>query len=329
MYKKKILINIPQNTVIFKISSLNINLNDAIDRTDHIKMIVNYVFSEINDVDLDIVCLQGVNDKKLLKILINGIYKLSRKNKKPVNIIPNVNFDYTNSVDSSIIATYSVTEETDNILTSNVIISRYPIISSKITLFDDNQGKSIITANISINDYIISIFNTALTKDSLGISNNSIRIKEIDILKKVIDDNTLEMKKINSIINKYHNKYIIKDINIIACLFNIDETRNSTVNVELIKYFKRLNGIDMFRILDDTTSENYYTTTKNVRDNYLLLVKDIVLLTSNKQIINDIFSEQNTGIIMSYVVESFDTNDNHPIESLLLLNIPDKKKEKE
>jgi hypothetical protein len=327
---KNISINIPKNTKIIKIGSYNINLNDSINRSEHIKNIVNYVFSEISSITLDVICLQGMRDRKLMRTIMKEIYKVSQKNKKPVDIIPKLNFKNIGSCDSNtykMLMSYDETDYSDN---TNMIISRYPIISSSYKILHSN--KTLLIANISIDDYIISIYNTELTCDYLGISNSLIRKKEIEDIKSEMNINLINLEKINNSLNQYQNKYIIKNINFLCGILNINEIINDNINPELLHFLSILNAVDIFRIMEENIEilDLYNNNSKNTRDCYILAIIDSIdIIQTNKYLINKLSKNHNTNIIAYYIVETFKSNDYYPIEIILLLNQQDKIKIKE
>ena len=166
---KNKLINIPNNTQLFKIGSFNVNLVDSVDYKEKIDIIANYIFSHFYETELDIICLQGITETKLAKALVNVINNMSIKTKNPIHIIPTkiVN-DSLVKFSSSLEVTWNSdsgctnSEELDTEIIHNIIISRYPIISTYcISLNEqDNKsqhtdGKNMVMANININGYLI------------------------------------------------------------------------------------------------------------------------------------------------------------------------------
>lgn len=326
----KIKYNIPQNTSLLKISSFYINLNDDINRFESIKMIARYIFSNYYDVEVDIICIQGINNNKLVKIMIDEILHLSRDLQIPVNIVPKVNYnDLSNT--NSIQLTWINSSDIENIDTNNIIISKYPIITtSRVNLnesFDEKLmgSRKATIANINVDGYLISIFNLILSEDFLGVSNAEYRKSEIEKLFKYVKANNIEMNKMNE---RYKLDLINKNVNIICGNFNIHEFKNCTVNSELIDIFKYIKALDTFRITN-INNDNTFTNTRGFRDCYILLLLneldlDNVNMTSSK-ILKYCLDVHGITIIKSEINNNIKSNNCHPIETIFLLNKQERK----
>ena len=321
--------DIPENTQLIKISSFYVNLSDDVNRNDTIKILSKYIYSEYYNVEIDIVCIQGINDEKLVKLLVSEILNLSYELKIPINIVPKVELN-NESYDNSIQLTWNSSSEIENFDITNIIISKYPIITtSKIMLNDTIDEKLIgskkaIIANINIEGYLVSIFNVVLSEDYLGISNVDFRKHELEQLLKYIQLNNTEMKKINEL---YDLKLIDKNINIICGNFNVNEIKNSKINSELTQIFKNLKALYTFRICN-LSEKNIFTNINGYKDCYILLLLTGMESSSDvtvQNILNYAYKTHGITVIKSYVDTNIQSNDYYPIETIFLLNKNEKK----
>lgn len=322
--------NIPENTKLFKISSFYVNLNDDINRYDTIKLISRYIYSEYYDIEIDIICIQGINDENLVKLLINEVTILSNELRIPINIVPKI--DFNDSQDNSIQLTWNVSSEGGTCDISNIIISKYPIITtSKIILNDSVDEKLVgsrkaIIANINIEGYIVSIFNVTLSEDYLGISNSDFRKYELDQLLKYINLNNLEMKKI---IETYDLKLIDKNINIICGNFNVSEIKNSKINPEITQIFKNMKALDTFRISNLKNKNNDFTNKNGFKDCFILLLLTDMTFSNDitiEEILNFSYKKHGIIILKSHIENKIQSNDYYPIETIFLLDKKEKKR---
>lgn len=325
--------NIPTNTKLLKISSFNVNLSDSVNRMANIDIIIKYVFSEINNLILDIICIQGINDINVSKIFIRKILAVSNKNGCPVEVYPKFDVRTSKSVDISYEKEWN-SSETNKKVCSNIIISKYPIINYNDGNNDNNNNdknnndNNISCVNIDIDGYIVSIYNIVLSEDVLHLSNHEKRNSEINILIKNIKKNSDYLKKYNL---KLQNKYIIKDTHIICGNFNIIEMKNNFFNSELTHVLKSLNAIDVYRYnsMINKKEDSGFNNSYDIRDCYITILS---FDSSNpeqksiKEMVTDIYKNHGIAIILAYVVTSIKVNEYFPIEIILLLNKQEKKR---
>lgn len=324
---------IPNNTQLLKISSFNVNLNDDINRNDIIKLVAKYIYSEFSDIEIDIICIQGLNDEKLIKLLTTEIYYLSNINKIPIHIVPKIDINSNNSTDNSIELTWNISSsEALNNDMNCLTISKYPIITtSQITLNDSLDEKLIgsrkaIIANLNVNGYLISVYNITLSEDCLGTSSADFRKYEMDQLIKFINLNNTEMSKINL---RYDMKLINKNVNIICGNFNIAEIKNTKINTEMTQLFKNIKALDTFRIYNTykLNNDNGNTNINGQRDCYILLLLDINITgnVSAKELINFAYKKHGVTVVKSYRIKNIISNGYHPMETIFILNKEEKK----
>lgn len=329
----KSIFKIPDNTSLLKISSINVNLVDSINRNDNIRTIVEYIFAEIYDTINDIITIQGINDHHAAILLMREIYKESNRRKKSVHIVPKLEMKNSDSFDNSFQFQWNSTSEIIEYELSNIIISRYPIITtSNVNLNSLAEeklvgNKKVIIANINVNGYLISIYNVTLTDDYLNISNSEFRKKEVKSITKIIKTNSEQTKKHNESVG---NRLIIKDVHIVCGNFNISETKGTSMNNELVQVLKTLKAIDIFRYYNiiNKNNDHGHTSVHNKRDCYITII-----LFDHKMenetvtpdiILNKVYKNHGIGIILPYVVQTIKINDNYPIETILLLNNEEK-----
>lgn len=326
-------VKIPSDSSVFKISTLNVNLNDNINRDNDIKIISEYVFSELYGIENDIICLQGINNDEFNNKLISKIKSLSKIKKVPIQIVPIINpnkckNDELASHENSIEEIWNTKYEINNVNNSNIIISKYPILASKIIKLNtrdinNKETKHAIVANINISGYIVSIFNIFLTEDYIGVSNNKYRNDEIINLMKFINENTNYIKEQNKLLWK--NSLIIKNINLICGCFNIPEIINNKINAEFINIFKNAKLIDLFKCYN-MSKKNYIdgNTVNNYRNCYMTLhyynsSNSITEMLDVNGLFKKIFDIYGIGIILSCVINHIQINQYHPIETIFIL----------
>lgn len=322
---------IPDNTQLLKISSFYVDLNDDINKYDIVKFIAKYVYSDNHSLEVDIICIQGINDENLVKLLIKEILEISNSIKVPVNVVPRIDLN-SDSLDNSIQLTWNKSSENEGFDSNNIIISKYPIITtSKIILNDSIDEKLVgskkaVIANINVSGYLVTVINIMLSEDYLGISNSDFRKYEIDQLLKYIYQNNIEMKKI---IDTYDLKVINKNVSIICGNMNVFEYKNSKINPELLQIFRTMKALDTFRISNLNEKENIYTNISNYKNCYILLIlNEMILLDQLNE--NDLlkysFDKLGITVIKSYIEKNIMSNGNYPIETIFLLDRKEKKK---
>jgi hypothetical protein len=320
---------------IVRMGTIFVNLNDTLTHEEQIKNISEYIFSNIYNMCLDIICIQGISDTKMAKKLVKYINLKSKD--VPFDIVPHFDTKQSQKYDSVFEMTWKVSSshsgDYDN-LTKELILSRYPIIKSNIyNLYENTETKiidinKIIVANININGYIINIFNISLFGDTMsGISGYKFRKQEILKIKQIINKNN---KDIDAFIKDNNLNFINKNITFISGLFNIPEIKNDKINNELIEIHKELNSVDIFRLLSSKNSENYsgINNTLNTRDCYICLN----LHSHNdeeyepNEIIKKIYNDYGLTFINSYVLKNFKIIDYYPIEVIFILDRKEKSK---
>jgi hypothetical protein len=309
---KKVII--PKEYELIKIITYNANLKNSINLENKVKNVISIIFDNFKNKSMDIICLQGVNDYPSAFLLIQSIKtKMSETNDKfyffPEFDEVNIKQTSVDTLQNAISDSYSTnfnkyahkrTISWDATLTSrnlininvsdgsnernkrtksqNIIISKYPIISSLYAEIDDDTDfndivgtNTIIAVNISISGNIISVYNTTLIKDikSAHIINSHIRTKELQIVFNIIKRNELSLK------NEEFSTFVKTDIHLLLGSININETDNDSFNNEYTRFIEKKHCVDIYRYF--TNTELGLTTTTRERLNYIfmLLTDDI------------------------------------------------------
>lgn len=285
-------VKIPDNCSLVKLGSYNVNLRNTINLNTKIKDTMAYIENNYKNKVLDIITLQGIYDSLSLYELVKECKRYFIKNKIKIYFAPNFDHIEVNNIsgnsisskkmlDLSFHSSGSESSHNKKKITHNIIISKYPILSTIHAELDDNTDmddilgiQTVIGANILIGNHIISIYNTTLSKDikSANIINSSVRKTELDSLMNIIDKNKITIN------NQKFNQYAKSDMHLICGTMNINEVGSfqehnevslSDGNSEYIELIKSRRLIDIFRHLNE--NDKGYTTSYKERINYILL----------------------------------------------------------
>lgn len=225
-----------------------------------------------------------------------------------------------------------------NIKCQNIIISRYPILSTVYTELDDDVSiddiigtKNIICANILIENTIICVYNTELTHNIKDLINTETRLTEIDVIVGLINENRKELATNESFAN--YNNY---DIHILAGTFNIPEVIQE--GSEYDAFIQKLHCIDIYRHLNEPIDRfPGYTNTHNERISYILFLlskdvyrkdtklnKKLMSLKSNKQLFEFLFKRYHVYFLDYCIREDVNFRNismHYPIEFAFMLQI--------
>jgi hypothetical protein len=281
---------IPKNYKLLKMASYNISLSKSVSLDQKIKEIIRYIINNFKNKDLDIINLQEINDYSSLYVFINQFKEYCLAEKYLYYFSPqygNISstFDNTmnkssepittseNMIELSFNSSIGPPREKKKKVMRNLIISKYPIVSSIFTELDDKTDmdeilgvQTFIGANILIGNSIISIYNTNLSKDikAAQIINNDVRKSELDILLNTIDIN----KEFLNTDVKFKD-YKKSGIHLVNGTFHIPEIYNNEICDEYKELLSDNHFIDIFRILYEYGYG--FTTTGKQRLNYIFL----------------------------------------------------------
>lgn len=281
-------VTIPVNYTLVKLCSFNISLKHSVNSENKIKQILAYLDDNNKDKQFDILCLQGIYDFTSAYNLCKAVKIYAQNDDKKLYFAPdmeitdesNTSFKstrdfFTKSLKSSNPSsrfTKSRSKDSKKNKYKNIIISKYPIITTLYAELDDKTNfdnivgiQTIVGVNIVINKQIISIYNTELCKDikRANISNDQMRRLELKGLFHVIKQN----KKL--IESGELDEYIINDIHLIVGTLNIPEMEEGEINPELIDLVQHYHCLDVYRYKHNKNMG--YTNQMNERVDYILL----------------------------------------------------------
>lgn len=344
-------IKIPTKCSLLKISSYNINIKNAINGVNKINDLILYITESYMNKTHDIICIQGLYDYKMAEKIIREIKQYIIENNINYYFAPefdelkpmtDINMNTINNTKSSKTSSNRSKKNPSKIRydVQNIIISRYPIITSIYAELDDNHSvddiigiKTIIGANVLVANNIISIYNTELSSDikTADIDNSSIRDKELISIDDIIQENT---KNIST--SEIFNKYCITDIHLVIGTLNIpDITENDNMqDSEYLILSSKFKYIDIYRCLYDYTHLGH-TNTSGERIDYILLYltddlynvntlvhKKFQKIDSTKGMLKFIFNRYNIHFIDMYMRTDINddyTSRNYAIELICML----------
>ena len=322
-------VNIPEGYQFLKIISYDINLRNTTLLDEKITDIIDYMFAEYKDLKIDIVCLQGIHDLPSLYKLFHEISKYRDLYDIKMYYAPNIQRRYSSikkiisRVDIKGVLSepqlvqkecrssrhnkikYTKKMHEAEVKYQNVIISKYPILSSIYGELDDEIEidnvlgvRTVIGANIIINDQIITIYNTSLSKDikHANITNSYARKKEIEALAQYIS------KNIKNIHKEKYDKYKKTNIHLIVGTLNFNN-----------KYCNKLhdyNYVDIYTFKNPPKKRKMFKE----RDNYIILP---TLDNIPGDIGNYLFKKYNIYVIESYFRSDFAKNS--PLETVFIV----------
>ena len=356
-------VKIPNDYHLMRIATYNINIRNTTTINSRIAEIITYIFGNYKDLKLDILCLQGINDLTSLYHLIQEIKRHKKIYDIELFFAPNINDDQKDIMkiknhmndpdymfnniklsDSGKSGGSNGSKEDKKLIKiqkvglryQNIIISRYPILSMVYgelddeILIDDILGiQTVIGANILVNEHVISLYNTSLSKDikTANVTNDYARKKEVESLFKIIKKNSNDIDNL-CVINDCKKS----DVHLLAGSLNINE--NSDANIQEYKTFIRTNNcIDIFRYKN--ISNIGYTNINKERLEYILFIlsDDIYegellslyqKIRTSTDLFNFIFMRYKFHVIECYKRDDLilsATNTNYPVEAILMLQV--------
>jgi len=265
-------IKIPNDFILTKVVTINLNLQNSINLKRNITKLVNYYF----DNNLDIAVLQNFNDKISLFNFIKHLKTEAKIRKKNIFISPE--FEDIDSYDTTkITIPINNTAKSDNEqFVPHLLISKYEIENYTQLFLNKNKSAFLLSSNIIIEGKIISIFIGSLSQDlkSLGVVNSEKRTIELMKIKRRVD------KNLEIIEEEYGNN--VSGINILFGHLPIDETYQNKKSSEYLKAIEICKVIDLHRYYDNSNS--IITSKNNKRNDYIFLFLD------------DEFFEENTKL---------------------------------
>lgn len=338
--KKKVnysYINIPDGFTMLKIITFNILLHNSINIYTNIYEITKYLFSEKDGLGNDIMCIQGILDKYSSYEFIKSIRKVAMQKGIKLYFSPeheDIMVSETPSTNISFNLSWSHSKPASKNIKSkcsNLLISKYPILTQLNENLDDNDDvystHAITVANILIKDKIISIYNINLFDDmvNMKIDNTAVRTKELSIIKEKIDKNIQFLNSCDDF-----SMYINNNINLVMGNFNINEIIFNEINPEYGKLIAEFHYVDIYRYMNTDIVGNISTT--NSRNDYIMLymtndvydekseyIKELSNIKSQKDLFNIMYKRYKIYFIDIKVNTSLENIKNYPIECTCML----------
>lgn len=340
-----------------RIATLYADIDESINKKNKIDTIIEYFMKPYHGYNLDVLCIQGIKNYKILKEIIcafkNKIDKYNDDNRGGYN--KSIYLEYypdieTNNENEG----YWNTSETDddNFNFDKLIISRHNILqsgdiqigtysnikinNSSLMINNDsdeiaNLCKYIQFVNINIDGTFISIYNVELEDDSLGISSYKERKKQLIDIKNFIINN--RKNNLKDDIRQYirgDRTYIAtnRDIHIVTGMFHINEVKNGSTNTEYSKILTTLDAVDIYRWIATLRKEIDYvpTNVKFTKDTFTFLIsKNYNLNNPIQQRSQKLYEDHKTVIISSNInkhVVDMSQFTNYPEDTIFMLYKP-------
>ncbi len=314
--------------------SFDVRLMQSANYKKKIDELINFIYVS----NIDIICLQGIHDTKLLKCIIKKIllFNTNQPNDNVFYTFPAVELDQEtdntlNNYNDVLKITWSKSNDQDLTNVDCLVVSKFRIItSSKVEMKWDNitENRFAYISNIDFNGVLLSIYNVSFLNDFVGISNAPIRKYQIRQLKKIIDANIDGIDRDK----KFYEMVDNRNIHIISCLANITEMLNNDINNEYLYFIRTIKCIDIYRYIqtikhNSSNNKKDATTLCGLRMNYILLycndnnLNDTLNQQENiaSKIENIIYKNNKIVLINSIINKTLVYYDDYPIISSFLI----------
>lgn len=305
-------IKVPNDHLLLKIATINVELYNFITARERVEQIIQYIFKN----KLDIICLQGITDLNIGIILIRKIKERCMKKNIILHFSPSLEeIDIINDTRLSSKKMFEISwgktqskNLQNKLFIKNIIISRYPISEhifeelDKETDIDDLLGiQTLVGANINIENTIVPIYCTSLSKDikTTDIINNDVRKTEID--------------EICNFIRSKKHKY-----SLILGSFYINEINDNEPNQEFLNMVQNHKIIDIYRYKNDNNPG--FTTRHMERHQYIfILLRKMKIFDDYEKLLNYIYKKYGVHFIECYVNNEILIGKNYPIECIFMI----------
>jgi len=335
-------VNIPDNYMLIKVVTYNVMLKNSISMRDNIKIIVKYTLETFRSKNIDIICIQGLEDKYSIVDFIKALKKVSSYHNEMLYFAPefdDIDGNLSRSLHSSFNAVWSNSKamsSSENNRTNNIIISKYPIINYDIEVLSDKSNdiynsNSMIFANIDIDDTIISVYNVALCNDLsiINVNNKKEREKEIESMREMVLLNQDDIKK-----NPKFSKYKKPDIGFICGSLNIKETVSDNITEEYENFVSKNRCADLFRYQNDEDKGFTIITKQRVDYNMFVMTDDIYeqdspfredlqKIEKPSDLFKLILKRYNIYFLQTYVNKNIKASKHFPVECIFIMKIDD------
>ena len=304
------------------ICTFNTRLSQSVNYKNKIDELIDFIEKS----DLDIICLQGIRDIKILKIIAKKLFVFNKESKgTSFSIFPVIDsfyFQHNDQIDHNsddiIKITWSNSNDVSLCNIDCLIISKYDIISgTKSEIRGYEKEKYAFVANINVRGILVSIYNVSLTGDFIGTTNGPVRKHQIRQLKLIVSANSDKLKTDNC-----YSEYDKKNIHIISCLGCIQELFNGEINDEYLLFTRTLKVIDIYRYIQSlknvvANNMNDSTNIEGYRSNYMLLYCED--LQTPNQISEKIYNDHKIVIINSIITKLLKSYEDYPVITTFLV----------
>ncbi|VBB18421.1 hypothetical protein YASMINEVIRUS_884 [Yasminevirus sp. GU-2018] len=352
-----------------RIATLYADIDESINKKKKIETIVEYFMKPYHGYYIDVLCIQGIRNPRILKEIVSTFKKH----------IEQYNDDHRSGYNKSIYLEYFPdvgvpsnhendlywsTSESENEIEyyDKLIISRHSILqSADIQIGSDrreinkqinastfkNDAKLMINntdsdevsnvykyvqiVNLNVDGTFVSVYNVDLEDDSIGISNNKERRKQIQDLREIVEINR-QRSIVDEVRQFVHgdNTFIAcnRDIHIVTGVFHINEIKNGSVSSEYNRMCATLNGFDTHRWIASLrkNTENSTTNVRFTKDTYTMLVsKNLTTHPDQNSRSQKLFEEHKVVVINSNIAKNIvDMNQftNYPEDTIFMLYRP-------
>ena len=352
-----------------RIATLYVDLDESINKKSKIATIVEYFMKPYAGYKLDVLCLQGIRNIKIMRELVFAFKQTIEK----------YNDDLRNGYNDAIYLEYYPdievsTKESNDIYWSTsegksvseyydkLIISRHRILhSANVHIGSDynrnfpninskfgpknnnilcnnsdsdeisNIYKYVQVVNLNVDGTFVSIYNVELDDNSIGISNTKERKRQIQSIKRIVDENR-QRCLISDLRQFVHGDctYIAcnRDIHVVTGMFHINELKNNSLSSEYTKMCSTINGFDVNRWVMHLKKEvkSCESCIRFTKDTFTMMVSKGVMSASDEQArSHKLYEDHKVVIISSHIAKSVvDMNKftNYPEDTIFMMYKP-------
>lgn len=291
------------------ICSLYADLSTSVLVDNKINSIIELFFND--EYNIDILCLRGIADTKICKMILRKLYKYG-----DIRMYTYPSMDtFGITIKNSLEMTLSKSNDDDIDVIDELILSKYPIISSTKIKLHKNY---IYICNIEFYDTIVGIYNCELPDDNISESNKYLRTLCISELKNAILHNSEEILR-NTRISSYNH------IHIVCSSLNIDEMINKQINTEYLECLRTIEGLDLYRYvrtIKHMPIDNFKDSTniKGNRSDYILFIlNNFNAIDDLNNIKKILYNDKKCVVSNCILIKHLPYLDNYPVLASLMI----------
>lgn len=285
-----------------RIATLYADIDESINKKKKIETMVEYFLRPYHGYNLDVLCIQGIRNYKILKEIVSAFkHRIEKYNddshigyKKAIYLEYYPDIECTDKPNENDLYWSTSESEGDAEYCDKLIVSRHGILQSAdvqigtdkrakfyrdkhsdVSLMINNNDSDEISSiykyiqivNLNVDGIFVSVYNVEIDSDSIGISNTKERRHQIQEIKHIVERN--RKKSTNPETRQFvhgDSTYVAtnRDIHIVAGMFHINELKNGVIGSEYTKTITTLNALDVHRWVGALRKDNSHTDT-NVR----------------------------------------------------------------